>query len=110
MQAADDSQPCANGLMQQCAPAARRGSCCTGIQISGGSLRKVSPKKPGGVTPITVNGCPSTTKLEPTTEGSAPYSACQVWWLMMATGGADGLSSSGESRRPPNAFTPSVEK
>ena len=29
------------------------GSCCTGIQISGGSLRNVSPKKPGGATPIT---------------------------------------------------------
>src|ERR1035441_10787908 len=75
---------------------AMRGSCCTGIQMSGGSLRKVSPKNPGGAMPITANGCPSTTKLEPTTEGSAPYSASQVWWLKMATGGAEGLSRSEE--------------
>ena len=48
------------------------GSCCTGIHMSGGSPRSVSPKNPGGVTPTTVNGCPSTTSVEPTTAGSPP--------------------------------------
>ena len=48
------------------------GSCWTGSQISGGSLRSVSPKNPGGATPMTVNGWPSMTKFEPTTFGSPP--------------------------------------
>ncbi len=78
--------------------------------MSGGLPRSVSPKNPGGATPITVNGWPSTTKVEPTTEGSDPNSVCQVRWLIMIAGGADALSSSAEIVRPPNAFTPSVEK
>ena len=48
------------------------GSCWSGIQRSGGSPRSVSPKNPGGATPMTVNGWPSTTNVEPTTEGSPP--------------------------------------
>ncbi|MEI9972589.1 MAG: hypothetical protein WDO73_11340 [Ignavibacteriota bacterium] len=38
--------------------------------VGGGLPRSVSPKKPGGATPITVNGCPSTISVEPTTEVS----------------------------------------
>ena len=53
-------------------PPAISGSCCSGIQRSGGLPRSVSPKNPGGAMPMTVNGCPSTTKVEPTTEGSPP--------------------------------------
>src|SRR5580693_546520 len=45
------------------------GSCCVGIHRSGGSLRSVSPKNPGGAMPITVNGCPSMKNAEPTTDG-----------------------------------------
>ena len=86
------------------------GSCCTGTQISGGSLSSVSPKNPAGATPITVSGCPSTMKVAPTTEGSPPYAVCHARWLSTATGGAAGLSSSGVNTRPPNACTPSVEK
>src|ERR1035438_5575208 len=48
------------------------GSCWSGIHRSGGSLRSVSPKNPGTATPITVNGCPSITKADPITDGSAP--------------------------------------
>src|SRR6266436_3968173 len=41
------------------------GSCCRGTQMSGGSLSRVSPKNPGGATPITVTGWPSTTHAHP---------------------------------------------
>ncbi len=44
------------------------GSCCSGIQRSGGLLRSVSPKKPGGATPATVNGWPSMTSVWPTSD------------------------------------------
>src|SRR6516164_3806245 len=43
------------------------GSCCTGTQMSGGSLSSISPKNRAGATPITVNGLPSTTNVAPTT-------------------------------------------
>jgi hypothetical protein len=46
------------------------GSCCSGSQISGGSARSVSPKNPGGPTPMTVNGCPFSTSVDPTIDGS----------------------------------------
>ena len=48
------------------------GSWCSGIHRSGGSPRSVSPKKPGPVTPMTVNGWPSRTSVAPTIFGSAP--------------------------------------
>ena len=72
-QAADHAQP--GGRRIGAAARLRRQSWvpgARGIQISGGSLRSVSPKNPGGATPITVNGWPSTMKVEPTTEGSLP--------------------------------------
>ena len=40
-------------------------------QKSAGSPRSVSPKNPGGVTPTTVNGCPSTTSVAPIDLGIA---------------------------------------
>ena len=86
------------------------GSCCSGIHRSGGSPRNVSPKNPGGVTPTTVNGWPSTTSVAPTIDGSAPYVLCHTWWLNTATGGAAGASSVALNTRPPNARTPRVEK
>ena len=71
--AADDAEPGGHGLTEQrAAVPAISGSCCNGIQISGGSLRRVSPKNPGAAMPIAVKGCPSTTNVEPTTAGSAP--------------------------------------
>ena len=85
-------------------------SCCSGIHMSGGSPRSVSPKNPGGVIPTTVNGCPSTTNVEPTTAGSPPYVPCHTWWLSTTTGAAAGLSSSEVNTRPPSAPTPSVVK
>ena len=48
------------------------GSCCSGIQRSGGNARTVSPKNPAAATPMTVNGRPSSTSVEPTTDGSDP--------------------------------------
>ena len=51
------------------------GSCCSGIHRSGGSPRSVSPKNPGGVTPTTVNGCPSMTSVAPTIDGIAAVGA-----------------------------------
>ncbi len=56
----------------------KTGSCCIGIQISGGSLRSVSPKNPGGVMPMTVIGCPSRIMVEPTIFGSDPYCCCHA--------------------------------
>jgi hypothetical protein len=46
------------------------GSCCSGIHMSGGSPRNVSPKNPGGATPSTVKGFPSMTSVAPTIAGS----------------------------------------
>ena len=54
------------------------GSCCSGTHRSGGSARSVSPKKPGGVTPATVNAWPSMTSVEPTIEVSPPYTPCHA--------------------------------
>ena len=60
-------------LMQQCAVTSDDGFLlAAGIQRSGGSPRSVSPKNPGGATPITVKGWPSTMKVEPTTAVSPP--------------------------------------
>ena len=59
-------------------PPLMTGSCWSGIHMSGGSPRSVSPKNPGGVTPATVNGCPSTTNVAPTTDGSPPYVPCHT--------------------------------
>ena len=44
-----------------------KGSCCKGSHSSGGLLRSVSPKKPGGAMPAMVKGCPFTIKVDPTT-------------------------------------------
>src|SRR5882724_5186708 len=54
------------------------GSCCNGSQNAGGEELTVSPKKPGGAIPTTVNGCPSMLKVAPTTDGSLPYSCCHT--------------------------------
>ena len=63
LQPADHAQPGARSAAGAASsPPAIIGSCCSGIQRSGGSPRSVSPKKPGGATPTTVNGCPSMTK------------------------------------------------
>ena len=51
------------------------GSCCSGTHMSGGSARSVSPKKPGGVTPATVNAWPSMTSVAPTIDGIAAVQA-----------------------------------
>jgi hypothetical protein len=48
------------------------GSWLSAIQDSGGSLRSVSPKNPGGAMPTTVKGWPSTISVDPRIEGSAP--------------------------------------
>ena len=48
------------------------GSWWSGTHRSGGSGLSVSPKKPGGATPATVNGWPSTTSVAPTMAGSPP--------------------------------------
>ena len=45
---------------------------------SGGSGRIIAPTKAGGAIPTIMNGEPSMTKVEPTIEGSAPYSCCQA--------------------------------
>ena len=55
-----------------------KGSCCRGSHSSGGLLRSVSPKKPGGAMPAMVKGCPFTMKVDPTTEGSELYCCCQA--------------------------------
>src|ERR1700744_4919332 len=55
-----------------------KGSCCNGSHSSGGLLRSVSPKKPGGAIPAMVKGCPLTIKVDPTTEGSELYCCCQA--------------------------------
>ena len=60
------------GCRSSVLPPAINGSCCSGIQTSGGLPRSVSPKNPGGAMPTTVNGRPSMTKDDPTTDGSAP--------------------------------------
>ena len=44
----------------------------SGRKKSGGALRSVSPKKPGGVMPTTVNGLSFRLKTLPTIDGSPP--------------------------------------
>ena len=53
--AADQVQPVSVVLVQVASPSTN-GSVFSGRKKSGGLLRKVSPKKPGGVIPTTVNG------------------------------------------------------
>ena len=43
---------------------------------SGGESLSVSPKKPGGAIPTTVNGLLSRLKIAPITDGSDPYFCC----------------------------------
>src|SRR5436190_10420014 len=51
------------------------GSCWRGIQSSGGSPRSVSPKKPGGAMPVTLNALPSTMSVDPMTATIASIAA-----------------------------------
>jgi hypothetical protein len=46
--------------------------------------------------------------LRPTTPRSPPKRDCQSWWLMIATGGAPGWSSSTVKARPTTGVTPST--
>lgn len=46
--------------------------------MSGGSPRKVSPKKPGGATPITVTGQALMMTALPINEGSRLKFCCQI--------------------------------
>src|SRR5215471_4156468 len=75
------------------ASASRNGSVLSGRKKSGGLLRRVSPKNPGGVIPTTVNGFSSILNTLPMTDGSDPYLSCHNLWLITATGGAPGRSS-----------------
>jgi len=65
------------------------GSVVNGSQKSGMSKFGIlAPKKPGGVTPTTVNEWPFRSNAAPTTDGSDPYFACQMRKLITATEGA----------------------
>ena len=85
------------------------GSCCNGIQISGGSLRSVSPKNPGGATPMMVKDGlrrrSSSRRPRDRRHSGLPDAVAEH-----RDGRGGGLSSSGVNTRPPNARTPSVEK
>src|SRR5438874_8102744 len=66
------------------------GSVLSGRKKSGGVPCRVSPKKPAGVIPTTVNGLSSILNTLPMTDGSDPYLCCHNLLLITATGGAPG--------------------
>ena len=89
---------------------ATEGSVLMGIQNSGGEAITRSPKKPGGATPITVNGLAWMKTVEPTIEGSEAYWPCQALKLSTTVGADDGRVVAVGEQPPAYAFTPSVLK
>ena len=68
--AADQVQPVSVVLVEISSRPRQDGSVFSGRKKSGGLLRSVSPKKPGGVIPTTVNGFSLRLKTLPITDGS----------------------------------------
>ena len=68
---ADDAKPCGEWIDAASAVSpSMMASCWRGIQMSGGSLPRVSPKNPGGAMPMMVKGWPWTANVEPRMEVS----------------------------------------
>jgi hypothetical protein len=68
------------------------------------------PRNPGSTTPTSVSDCPLTRITEPIASGRPPNQRWNAAWLATITGAAPVTSSSGNSRRPPSAPTPSASK
>src|SRR5262245_60351996 len=85
-------------VMSDCgalSPALNSGSSASGSDTSGGSATGCStPVNSGGSTPTIVTGTLLTVASAPTALGSPPNRVIQYLWLMTATGGAVGRSSS----------------
>ena len=86
------------------------GSEASGAHIPGVRLRS-TPKKSGGITPITVLGAPFSRTVAPTTEGSRPKWLLQKEYVSTTTWcSASGRSSVESMARPSKGLTPSVGK
>src|SRR5262245_66382136 len=67
-----------------------------------------TPVNSGDSTPTTVTRTLLILMVLPTVAGSLPNRVCQYFELIIATGGAEGRSSSGRIVRPSRALTPSI--
>ena len=67
-------------------------------------------RKPAGITPTTVKGCPPRFTEVPNTEGSDPKRRSQSPWERRTTAGPSGSPSSGAKPRPSAGATPRAGK
>ena len=58
------------------------------------------------MTPMTVHAVPSSTRVRPSTPGSAPKERTQARWHITATRGASGAASEASNTRPSIGLTP----
>lgn len=86
------------------------GSVANGTVKSGDCVTSSVPAKPSRVTPTMTKVTLLMRMVFPTTFGSRLKRRLQCWYVMVATGGAPGVSSASVSVLPRAAPTPSPRK